>query len=133
MERSNSYINQYQQYMKIDIPEFLDSGQKRWTLDSGRQALDAGLWTLGSGPSSLDAGLWELNTKLSQALETIELQSFTKYLRLNQFSSFHMKSCTTGKVQFLFFMSFFPSINKIFNLVGELGAGLTFYGDQKLF
>ena len=45
--------------------------------------MDAGLRTLGSGPSSLDAGLWELNAKLSQALETIELQSFTKYLRLN--------------------------------------------------
>ena len=29
--------------------EFLDSGRKCWTLESGLWALDAGLWALGSG------------------------------------------------------------------------------------
>ena len=40
------------------IPEFLDSGRKSWTLDSGRWTLDAGFWTLNSGRWTLDAGLW---------------------------------------------------------------------------
>ena len=53
MERSNLYINQYQQYMKIGKPESLDPGRKRWTLDFG-------LWTLGSRRWTLDAGLWTL-------------------------------------------------------------------------
>ena len=50
-------------------PEYLDSGRKCWTLDSGRWTLDAGLWTLDSGLSTLDtgrytleAGLWVLTT-----------------------------------------------------------------------
>ena len=37
------------------IPEFLDSGRKSWTLDSGRWTLDAVLWTV-------DAGLWMLDS-----------------------------------------------------------------------
>ena len=44
------------------IPEFLDSGRKSWTLDSGRWTLDAGLWTLDSGRWTLDAGLWTLDS-----------------------------------------------------------------------
>ena len=47
-------------YHKMGIPEFLDSGRKSWTLDSGRWTLDARLWTLGSGCWTLDAGLWTL-------------------------------------------------------------------------
>ena len=46
------------------IPEFLDSGRKSWTLDSGRWTLDAGLWTLDSGHWTLDAGLWTLDAGL---------------------------------------------------------------------
>ena len=42
------------------IPEFLDSGRKSWTLDSGRWTLDAGLWTLDSGHWTLDADHWTL-------------------------------------------------------------------------
>ena len=38
------------------VPEFLDSGRKNWTLDSGRWTLDAGLWTL----KTLEARLWTL-------------------------------------------------------------------------
>ena len=38
------------------IPEFLNSGRRSWTLDSGRWTLDAGLWTL-------DAGLWTLDSR----------------------------------------------------------------------
>ena len=44
------------------IPEFLDSGRKSWTLDSGRWTLDAGLWTLDSGRWTQDAGLWTLDS-----------------------------------------------------------------------
>ena len=44
------------------IPEFLDSGRKSWTLDSGRWTLDAGLWTLGSGRWVLDPELWTLDS-----------------------------------------------------------------------
>ena len=53
------------------ISEFLDSGRKTWTLDSGCWTLDAGHWTLDSGLWSLDAGLltpdfglWTLNAGL---------------------------------------------------------------------
>ena len=41
----------------MGIPEFLGSGRKSWTLDSGRWALDAELWTLDPGRWTLDAGL----------------------------------------------------------------------------
>ena len=37
------------------IPEFLVSGRKSWTLDSGRWTLDSGHWTLDSGRWPLDA------------------------------------------------------------------------------
>ena len=45
----------------MGIPEFLDSGRKSWTLDSGRWTLDAGRWTLDSGRWTLDSGRWTLN------------------------------------------------------------------------
>ena len=62
----------------IGILEFLDSGRKSWTLDSGRWILDAilrtvdagpwildaGRWPLGSEPSTQDVGLWTLNARL---------------------------------------------------------------------
>ena len=47
-------------YIKLGIPEFLGSGRRSWTLDTGRWSLDARLWTLdaGSGNWTLDAGPW---------------------------------------------------------------------------
>ena len=36
-------------FISNGILEFLDSGRKSWTLDSGRWTLDAGLWTLDAG------------------------------------------------------------------------------------
>ena len=47
------------------IPEFLDSGRKSWTLDSGHRTLDAGLWMLDFGPWTLNAGLWMLDSGCS--------------------------------------------------------------------
>ena len=53
-------------------------------------------------------------------------QSFTttihKIFETN--SSFHGKQRTTGKVQFLFFSSFYAIIDKIFILGGKLGTRL---------
>ena len=49
-------------------------------------------------------------------------QSFHKICETN--SSFHVKRRTTGKVQFLFFSSFFAIIDKIFILGGRLGTRL---------
>ena len=50
------YIN------NIGIPEFLGSGRKSWTLDSGLWTLGSGPWTLDAGPWTLDAGLWMLDS-----------------------------------------------------------------------
>ena len=50
-------------YKSKAIPEFLDSGRKSWTLDSGRWTLDAGLWTLDSGRWTLVAELWTLESR----------------------------------------------------------------------
>ena len=36
-------------------------------------------------------------------------------------SSFHVKQRTTRKVEFVFFLKFFASINKIFQFGGETG------------
>ena len=47
----------------LGIPEFLDSGRKSWTLDSGRWTPDTGLWTLDSGRWTLDVGLWTLDSE----------------------------------------------------------------------
>ena len=44
------------------IPEFLDSGRKSRTLDSGRWTLDAGLWTLDSGIWTVNSGRWTLDS-----------------------------------------------------------------------
>ena len=46
------------------IPEFLDSGRKSWTLDTGRWTLDSGRWTLDSGCWTLDSGRWTLDVGL---------------------------------------------------------------------
>ena len=46
---------------KLGIPEFLDSGRKSWTLDSGHRTLDSGHWTLGAGLWTLDLGYWALD------------------------------------------------------------------------
>ena len=52
----------YYFYFFLGIPEFLDSGPKSWTLDSGRWTLDSGRWTLtlDSGHWTLDADHWTL-------------------------------------------------------------------------
>ena len=42
--------------VQFGIPEFLDTGRKSWTLNSGCWTLDAGLWML-------DAGRWTLGTE----------------------------------------------------------------------
>ena len=47
--------------MPAGIPEFLGSGRKSWTLDSGRWTLDSGRWTLDAGFWTLDAGRWTLD------------------------------------------------------------------------
>ena len=44
------------------MPEFLGSGRKCWTLDSGHWTLDAGLWMLDSGRLTLNAGSWTLDS-----------------------------------------------------------------------
>ena len=44
--------------------EFLDSGRKSWTLDSGCWTLNAGLWMLDSGQWTLDSGFWMLDSGL---------------------------------------------------------------------
>ena len=49
------------QISQNNLPEFLDSGSKCWTLDSEYWILDAGFWTLHSGRWTLDAGLWMLD------------------------------------------------------------------------
>ena len=46
------------------MPEFLNSGRKSWTLDSGRWILDAGHSTLNTGRWTLDAGLWTVDAGL---------------------------------------------------------------------
>ena len=60
----NSYIYFFSKQkwaFKLGILEFLDSGRKNWTLDSGLWTLDAGLWTLDSERWTLDTGLWKLD------------------------------------------------------------------------
>ena len=54
----------FRSYVSKSIPEFLDSGRKGWTLDSGRWTLDAGLWTLDAGLWMLDSGRWTLDAGL---------------------------------------------------------------------
>ena len=45
------------------ILEFLDTGRKSWTLDSGPWNLDPGLWTLDSGLWTLHSGLRTLDSR----------------------------------------------------------------------
>ena len=49
-------------YLFSGISEFLDSGRKSWTLDSGCWTLDARPWTMDSGHWKLDAGRWTLDS-----------------------------------------------------------------------
>ena len=61
----NSYIYFFSKQkwaFKLGILEFLDSGRKSWTLDSGLWTLDAGLCTLSAGLWTLDSGSWTLKT-----------------------------------------------------------------------
>ena len=48
----------------FSILEFLDSGRKCWTLDSGRWTLDAELWTLDPGCWTIDSGHWTVDARL---------------------------------------------------------------------
>ena len=60
------------------IPEFLDTGRKRWTLYSGCWTPDAGLWTLDSGCWTLDARLSTLDSRrwtLDAGLYTLDTAS----------------------------------------------------------
>ena len=56
MHVMTNFLTPFQDQDSIGIPEFLGSGRKSWTLDSGRSTLDAKLWTLDSGRWTLDAG-----------------------------------------------------------------------------
>ena len=64
------------------IPEFLDTGRKRWTLYSGCWTPDAGLWTLDSRRWTLDAGLSTLGSihwtllHCFRTLDTVSLACF---------------------------------------------------------
>ena len=51
-----------QKYYKTGIPEFLDSGRKCWTLDSGSWDLNSAPWTLDPARYTLVTGLWRLNS-----------------------------------------------------------------------
>ena len=64
------------------IPEFLDSGRKSWTLDSGRWTLDAGLWTL-------DSGRWPLDTDFKDGPDIMlsELACFWETKRYLNYST----------------------------------------------
>ena len=55
----------------------------------------------------------------------IDLQSFTKYMRLALIAHY-------GKILISFFQELFAGIGKMFVLAGELGAGQSFYGVQAL-
>ena len=70
-ERQNLGSFFLKELIQMGTPEFLDSEQKSWTLDSGRWTLDsgrwtlvAGLWMLDSGPWTLDSGRWRLDAGL---------------------------------------------------------------------
>ena len=71
------------------IPEFLDSGRKSWTLDSGRWTLDAGLWTLDSGRWTLDAGRWPLDADFKDDPDIMlsELVCFSETKRYFNYST----------------------------------------------
>ena len=69
------------------IPEFLGSGRKSWTLDSGRWTLDAGLqtldpgrWTLGDRRQTRDA---ESQTVDVKTLKFRIVQSFGKNVAIS--------------------------------------------------
>ena len=63
LSRSHFYYRISFFWLFHGVPEFLDSGRKSWTPDSGRLTLtlDAGLWMLDSGRWTLDAGPWMLD------------------------------------------------------------------------
>ena len=46
------------------MPEFLGTGRKTWTLDSGLWTLETGLWTLDAGLWTLDPGRWAMDVGL---------------------------------------------------------------------
>ena len=85
-------------FRKMGIPEFLDSGRKSWTLDSGRWTLDAGLWTLDSRRWNLGAGLWVLGSGPWTLLLTVTEQNQNPVYglaSLNYWKVFQCKSLRT--------------------------------------
>ena len=54
----------------MDIPEFLDSGGKSWTLDSRLWTLCTGSWTLDSTFWMLSSGHWTLSSIVSEQNQT---------------------------------------------------------------
>ena len=52
------FLKTFPSWHLCGIREFLESGRKSWTLDSGSWTLDAGLWMLDSRRWTLDTGLW---------------------------------------------------------------------------
>ena len=64
--------------------------------------------------------------KFGVVLETSAAKSLPSHTIMDKIfetnSSFHEKGHTTGKVQFLFFRSFFASINQIIILGGKLST-----------
>ena len=76
---------------KNGISEFLDSGRKCWTLDSGRWTLEAGFWTLEASLWTLSFAHWTLLLTGSEQNQNPESDS----ARLNYWKLFGCKSLRT--------------------------------------
>ena len=80
------------------IPEFLGSGRKCWTLDSG-------LWTLGPGRWTLDATLWTLSSEHCTLSLTVWEQNqnpFSYSAWLNYWKFFGCESLRTPWSRFFY-------------------------------
>ena len=73
----------------MGIPEFLDSGRRSWTLDSGHWTLDSGRWTLDAGPWLLDSGCWPLDADFKDGPDIMlsELACFSETKRYFNYST----------------------------------------------
>ena len=72
--------------------EFLDSGRKCWTLDSGRWTLYPGLWTLGDTLWTLGSGHWTPSSTVSEQNQ----KSVSDSVWLNYWTFFGCKSLRTS-------------------------------------
>ena len=79
----------YYFYFFLGIPEFLDSGPKSWTLDSGRWTLDSGHWTLDAGLWTLDSGRWSRDADFKDGPDIMlsELACFSETKRYFSYST----------------------------------------------